>query len=182
MKFINQVDLIGDVVHVFKQKKFAIITVRTVYGSFVPNYPQVRYYGEIAEEISEELVGKRVKASGYYMTSKKKGRYSNDIVGLTLEETTEKSVNKVVLNGYITKIDECKENTIRIIIKTLHGKYKSTTVTYLYTKEPNEILEKYKKGDRVELVGNIQTKKRVYPDVTKYYQDITLRDIKKIEE
>lgn len=182
MKHENKVILIGDVVHVFKRPRFAIVTIRTVYGSRVPNYPQVKIYGELADKIYEGMIGERVEVEGYCITEKEQRKKEVDIIATSLEFSDKRSLNEVHISGYIVKINENIKDTVQIVIKTIHGKYRNTIETFLYTKDVKAILEEYNVGDKVSVYGNIQTKKRVYPDVTKYYKDITLREIEKIVE
>ena len=107
--------------------------------------------------------------------------YKQEIIGRKVEKTDEKSFNEVVISGKIVKLMECKEGVVMLVIKTRFDKHVNNIMTFIYPDNVNDILEKFEIDDIVRIKGNIQTKKRVYPDVTKYYQDLTLREIEKIE-
>ena len=185
MKNENLAKITGKVVHVYSYNKTTILSIRTIYGSKVPNYPQVKFYGELAEKAAKFEVGDTVSIEGHYISRMnivdERNVYKQEIIGRKVEKTDEKSFNEVVISGKIVKLMECKEGVVMLVIKTRFDKHVNNIMTFIYPDNVNDILEKFEINDIVRIKGNIQTKKRVYPDVTKYYQDLTLREIEKIE-
>ena len=185
MKNENLAKITGKVVHVYSYNKTTILSIRTIYGSKVPNYPQVKFYGELAEKAATFEVGDTVSVEGHYISRMnivdERNVYKQEIIGRKVEKTDEKSFNEVVISGKIVKLMECKEGVVMLVIKTRFDKHVNNIMTFIYPDNVNDILEKFEIDDIVRIKGNIQTKKRVYPDVTKYYQDLTLREIEKIE-
>lgn len=185
MKNENLAKITGKVVHVYSYNKTTILSIRTVYGSKVPNYPQVKFYGELAEKAATFEVGDTVSVEGHYISRMnivdERNVYKQEIIGRKVEKTDEKSFNEVVISGKIVKLTECKEGVVMLVVKTRFDKHVNNIMTFIYPDNVKDILEKFKIDDIVRIKGNIQTKKRVYPDVTKYYQDLTLREIEKIE-
>lgn len=186
----NLVELRGRVVHIYSKPNATILTIKTIYGSNVPNYPQITFKGKLAEKVKELKIGDNVDIEGFIKSRKfieeidgnEKITYLQSIRGINVNKTTEKSMNEVTVSGEIVKISECRDGVIMLVVKSRNGKKFSNVLGYLYSKVTKEILAHFNVGDKVEIKGNIQTKKRVYPDITRYYQDLTLRKIRKITE
>ena len=188
MKNENLVKITGKVVHVYSYNQVTILSIRTIYGSKVPNYPQVKFYGELAAKAALIEVGDTVAVEGHYVSRMNivddRNTYKQEIIGRMVEkqeDETKNYLNEVSLSGKIVKLTECREGVIMMVIKTRFKKYVNNIMAFIYPGDIKEILDNYQVNDIVRVKGNIQTKKRVYPDITRYYQDLTLREIEIIK-
>ena len=187
MKDVNQVLIRGNVVGIYSPNdKKTVVNVKTKYGSPVPNYPKIYFYGELAKIAKEKYIkGSYINISAVVVSRKnivkKQMKVPQRIIATEIYEDQLPSINEVTLRGTIVKLYN-DGDYIRLILKTINGNQRYSIETFLYTKDVESLINEYQVGNRVEVVGNIQTKKRVYPDVTKYYEDITLRKITKLEE
>lgn len=188
MKNENLVKITGKVVHVYSYNQTTVLSIRTIYGSKIPNYPQVKFYGELAAKAALIEVGDTVVVEGHYVSRinvvDDRNTYKQEIIGRMVEKQEDETkgyLNEVSLSGKIVKLTECREGVIMIVIKTRFKKYVNNIMAFIYPSDVKEILDNYEVNDIVKVKGNIQTKKRVYPDITRYYQDLTLREIEMIK-
>ena len=209
---VNEVILVGPIVRKYTNDVACNLTIKTPRlnmpnitkgGEASYNYPEVAFYTASAADADKFNEGDVVEIHGMIQPKKKiakeTGReyYNQKLIGMEIKPAEKvlqrefgiddgnpvESKNLVRLAGVVSKIATPSEGVISLNIRTFVNGRVNNIQTFMYDRNVGKYMEKYRVGDRVVAVATIQTlKKKINDDQDKYYRNVVLSALYKVEE
>lgn len=198
----NEAIFSGKIVGKRKTEKTLFITLLTNPGKYA-NFPRIIFFGDKAKEYDSQFeIGDNVSIKGHLQSSKRvidnEVSFTQSIVGdsivraktaLEIGGETDNvkgyqiaSENVIRLTGTVRNIYSPRKNFISAKISTPNGKGYSTISMIYFGNNCGDILNDIHFGDKVSIVGKIETSKKTAEDKTIYYENVVIEDIGKIKE
>lgn len=184
MKTENTVTLRGTIVHLFYTDKVAIVTIKAI--TELPNTPKILFFGELIEKVVANYgVDDLVEITGNIQSSKRKPNVEHQqlisIFGESIHKISDipnrMESNSFTLAGTCLYVQKKCENLLKIKVVTVKCGHVSFVECDYYTSTPDEILERFYKGQTLRITGSVQTVKRIKGTEIRYYQNYVVRHI-----
>lgn len=198
MADINEVIIEGKIVHKFVTPKIAILTIGTGEKGKERNHPKILFFGDFISDIKSNYnVGDNVLVHGNIQSSKKRPDIENQNTVSIFGESIEKSKtdmeatfdikndndhhfnyqNEIKIAGKLVRIDKQYDNLVRFKILTTKNDRISFINLVYYNNHADEIMKKFKKDDRVCVLGCVQTIKKEINCKTHHFENYVVKDI-----
>lgn len=200
MTNINDVLLEGAIVHKFVTPKIAILTINTGNATHTPNFPKVLFFGDFIEDIDKNYeVRDYVKIIGNIQSSRRKPNVPNqntiaifgegieksenvmkEAFGIEVESSAHRFRNEIKVAGQLIGIQKTFNNLVRLVVLTNKNNRESFVTMVHYNQDPDKVLETFKKGDNVCIIGCVQTTKKENNGEIHHFENYVANEISKL--
>lgn len=201
--YANNVTISGVIVHKYVTDKATTLTISTGRATKIPNYPKVVFFNELAKKADEEFeLYDNVTILGNIQSSRRINEnniyYTQSIFGESIEKTPKAMEvlfgldnsgehhippkNLINIAGVITNIATPSKDLIRLNIRTVKKGRTSSIRAFYFTRDVGEVMAKFRVGDNICAIGNIQTNKKEKDGKMSYYENVVLRELEKVGE
>lgn len=186
MKNENIVTIRGEIASKLVTPRAAFISVKPATLEF--NLPNFIFVGSIIERIRTDYnAGDLVEIKGYLQTGKKskepknaelKRVYGESITPISLSELEPSSDNNVFqVCGTLRGVKKICENVVRFNVMTMKNDKVMFVKIEQYTSEPDKVVESFRPGEFVTVIGNVQTSRKVKRGQPVYYENYIARKV-----
>ena len=190
----NLVKISGTIIRIYKNDRYVQIRLITDGNGNNKNFPTIFSFSDadgfnIASKFKEK---DRITVLGHIQT--RRGVHGSTIVAADIQPTPSsmatafnlpgisyaEDINHVNLAGEIVHIFHPNATTSIISLRTVTDGHYAFPEVSLFGRL-SKMAHDFKVGDRIAIIGTIQTKKEELADGFKYHEDVVARDIARIE-
>lgn len=188
MDHVNQVELRGSIVHMYRVGNWMAITLSTSINQTNRDYPNIYWYDELVDKIDQEYqVGDRVEVVCTLRTSR--AHPEQTLVGLSIQPLSgwidakfnadeyRADYNEALLKGECVRVYNPGPDLAVVTIKTIINGYTYFPHITCFGKHVARAAE-IKPGATVYFIAHVQTRKKQTDEETRHYQSVVCRNMR----